>query len=137
VEADWLDCVREPRILAISTLRLDDLRDESRCVLLWDRQQQRCPFIEFSAEQKSACTIYPTRPNDCVACEPGGPKCQQARLLAGRAVLRDTAGAPPNVEIWATEAEFDETWLQEITAAVLAALEAERQAEGSPTQQPG
>ncbi|MCY2993889.1 MAG: YkgJ family cysteine cluster protein [Planctomycetota bacterium] len=122
VEAVWLDCLRESRILVHSKLRLDDLRDEDRIVLLWDRKKHHCPFLKTVRDRSCACAIYPTRPNVCVACEPGGPKCQQARLLGSLPVLRDVEGQPPDVDIWADDCEFDSDWLQEITAEVVAAL---------------
>jgi Fe-S-cluster containining protein len=127
VEADWLDCVREPRILALSQLSLDDLRDDSRCVLLWDRVQEHCPFLSKSDDASCSCAIYPTRPNGCVACEPGGPKCQQARLLARLLVLRDVEDQPPDVDVWADDCEFDPEWLQEMSAEVIAAIASEQQ----------
>ena len=125
IEAIWLDCVREPRILERSKLSLDDLRDEDRCVLLWDREKHHCPFLKNLRDRSCACAIYPTRPNVCVACEPGGPKCQQARLLGSLPVLHDVAGQPPDVDTWADDYEFDSDWLQEIAAEVLAALGAD------------
>jgi Fe-S-cluster containining protein len=130
VEAVWLDCVREPRILAHSrlALTLDDLRDEDRIVLLWDRDTHHCPFLKTRRDRSCACGIYPTRPNACVACEPGGPKCQQARLLGSLPVLRDVEGQPPDVDTWADDCEFDSDWLREISAEVLAAVQAKSQA---------
>ena len=128
IEAVWLDCVREPRILERSKLSLDDLRDEDRCVLLWDSDTHHCPFLETLGDGRCACAIYPTRPNVCVACEPGGPKCQQARLLRNLPVLRDVEGQPPDVDTWADDCEFDSDWLREISAEVLAAVQAKSQA---------
>jgi Fe-S-cluster containining protein len=40
---------------------------------------QACPFL---SEEKT-CSIYPTRPNDCVAMQAGDEQCQQARAESG------------------------------------------------------
>jgi Fe-S-cluster containining protein len=125
VEAVWLDCVREPRLLKLSKLSLNDLRDETRCVLLHDGQRQCCPFLDTPDNGSCCCAIYPTRPNVCVACEPGGPSCQQARLLVELSVLRDVDGSPPDVGGWSDDGDLDPNWLCEVSAAVEAAIQNE------------
>lgn len=102
VEAGWLDALREPKILNVSrhALTLDDLKDGSRCVVLYDRQTKACPFLVDRQDSKCDCSIYPTRPNECVACQAGDPKCQQARMQCGLPLLRDTDGNHPNLESW-------------------------------------
>ena len=39
---------------------------------------QACPFLS----EGKTCSIYPTRPNDCVAMQAGDEQCQQARAEA-------------------------------------------------------
>lgn len=81
VEAYYLDALREPRILDADVTgrkpALDDLDDESRCVLL--ACGLPCRFL--SADGR--CTIYPTRPNTCVGFEAGDEQCQEARTKLG------------------------------------------------------
>ena len=36
----------------------------------------QCPFLS-----SNACTIYPTRPNECVGFMAGSPKCQDTRRM--------------------------------------------------------
>ena len=85
VEAEWVDVVREPRLREADrhyrdhsiTEVLELLRDEMRVVTL--ACGHVCPFL---GKDKS-CSIYPTRPNDCVGMEAGDEQCQQARRSAG------------------------------------------------------
>ena len=60
---------------------LEMLEDGMRAVTL--ACGQACPFL--SAEK--TCSIYPTRPNDCVAMQAGDEQCQQARAAAGLSPL--------------------------------------------------
>ena len=85
VEADLVDLLREPRLISADRHRSGwsfdaaarDLEDESRSLLI--AGVDRCPFL--SAE--NCCSIYPTRPNACVAMQAGDEQCQQAREEAG------------------------------------------------------
>ena len=85
VQADWIDVVREPRLKDADRHYQDQkldkvlemLEDGMRVVTL--ACGQACPFL--SAEK--TCSIYPTRPNDCVAMQAGDEQCQQARADAG------------------------------------------------------
>ena len=84
VEADWLDLLREPRLLEADRhgagwsfdAAAKDLEDEGRSLLI--AGGTRCPFL--GAE--SRCSIYPTRPAACVAMEAGGEQCLEVRHQA-------------------------------------------------------
>ena len=84
VEADWVDAVREPRLLAadanLRALSLGDLQ-EGRIVLLTGNRP--CPFLG----DECMCSIYPTRRQDCVAFEAGSDQCQEARQHSGLPLL--------------------------------------------------
>jgi Fe-S-cluster containining protein len=85
VQAEWLDMVREPRLKDADPYHRDRsvdevlelLRDEMRVVTL--SCGKPCPFL---GDDKS-CSIYPTRPNDCVGMEAGDEQCQDSRKAAG------------------------------------------------------
>jgi len=90
VEADDLDMMREPRLveadpkLANTPLPqvIDALRNDlGRVIVL--ACGHPCPFL--AADNR--CSIYPTRPNACVAMPAGDEQCQLARLQAGLAPL--------------------------------------------------
>lgn len=103
VEAEPLDALREPRIAEVCGLpavpadcyELDEEADEAHPRDVWsggvavlaprfgepiDEKRKEllpCPFL---ADRR--CSIYPTRPNCCVAFAPGSEACQNARELA-------------------------------------------------------
>lgn len=81
VEAYYLDAVREPRLLDADVTgrrqTMDELSDETRCILLAANQPCRFRSVE------GCCTIYPTRPNTCVGMEAGDEQCQEARSRMG------------------------------------------------------
>lgn len=122
VEADWLDAVREPKLLSLKSdvKSLDELRNSGRCLVLYDTETHACPFLVGQHGEKCSCSIYPTRPNVCVISEPGGPKCQQARLLKSLPVLRDKRGDRPDVTTWRDDFGhmYDDSWLEEIAEEV-------------------
>lgn len=91
VEAHWYDAMREPRLLSVGKCTMDELRSEERCIVLYDTQTRACPFVVGNS-----CSIYPTRPVECVCVEAGDAKCQQARGIAGLPMLCDTTGQPPS-----------------------------------------
>lgn len=64
-----LDIVREPRIKE----HVEEFRDEPGRYLL----KTPCPFLV-----DNKCSIYPTRPNICVAFEMGSHDCCSQRLSA-------------------------------------------------------
>ena len=89
VEADYLDVLREPRILEADVtgrrVTLDELAaDDGRCVLL--AANQPCRFLSADGH----CTIYPTRPNACVDMQAGDEQCQEARSRLRLPPLRST-----------------------------------------------
>lgn len=85
VEADILDVLREPRLIEADPhwtgkpllQVLDALDEPGRCVLL--AASRPCRFLG----PDERCTIYPTRPNDCVALQAGDEQCQSARQERG------------------------------------------------------
>ena len=96
VEADLLDVLREPRLLKADRHRSDwpldaalrDLEDVGRSILV--AGVDRCPFLGGD----SRCSVYPTRPNVCVAMQAGDEQCQQARDEAGLSVLQSLTSNP-------------------------------------------
>jgi Fe-S-cluster containining protein len=85
VQAELLDVLREPRLLEADRFYRDRSSEESM-KLLGDEMRvvtlacgQACPFLS----EGKTCSIYPTRPNDCVAMQAGDEQCQQARAEAG------------------------------------------------------
>ena len=82
VEADYLDALREPRLLDadVSGRRVAlDVLDDAHAVLLACGTERPCRFLG----PDNLCGIYPTRPNGCVAFEAGSEECQRARRLFG------------------------------------------------------
>ena len=80
VEAEWLDAVREPRLLdgdvAGRRISLDTLEEDGRCIIL--ACGKSCTFLS-----DNRCSIYPTRPNGCVAFQAGDEQCQEVRRDRG------------------------------------------------------
>ena len=82
VEAYYLDALREPRLLGADVCgqrpTIDELADDDgRCIVL--AAIRPCQFL--SADGR--CTIYPTRPNNCVGMEASDDQCQMARPKLG------------------------------------------------------
>lgn len=98
VEVYDLDVLREPKLAAADVTRPDfgsveavmaDLNsEEGRCLIIAGGVDHPCSF----KGSDDCCSIYPTRPNVCVAMEAGSEQCQYAREAAGLAPL------PPIVE---------------------------------------
>lgn len=94
VEAKYYDAIREPKLYQlVPDMKPAELRQDGRCIILWDKKTHACPFL---CGETKHCTIYPTRPVECVLVEPGDAKCQQARVMKGLALLRDKNGNPPD-----------------------------------------
>ena len=76
VEADAVDVLREPRIEEKYPLgkRHVNLPILEACWVL-SAPGKPCAFLT----KKKRCSIYPTRPQVCVAFLPGSPKCQELR----------------------------------------------------------
>ena len=77
IEIEHLDIIREPKLLNAAELLDGNVEFESD----WEKQYllacgktKPCPFLV-----NNLCTIYPTRPNVCVAMEAGGDQCKMAR----------------------------------------------------------
>ena len=90
VEADLIDVLREPRLpeaqphycgRAIDDV-LEELEDEFKVVLL--NGAEGCAFLAAD----NSCSIYPTRPNACVAMAPGDDQCQESRNCEGLSPLK-------------------------------------------------
>lgn len=76
IEADWLDAIREPRLLGADCTHAVSW---PKCIVLAAGQNFPCRFLGSD----NRCTIYPTRPNVCVGFEPGGEQCLEARRALG------------------------------------------------------
>lgn len=80
VEIEWLDIVREPKLGPPNSQLLDGhgkIKFESdweKEFLLACGKTMPCPFLK-----DNLCTIYPTRPNVCVAMEAGSDQCRLSR----------------------------------------------------------
>lgn len=85
VEADALDLLREPQLAEADPYYrgqpieavLAMLDEPGRCLVL--AASRACIFLDGT----NRCSIHPTRPNDCVAMQPGDEQCQYARAAAG------------------------------------------------------
>ena len=84
VEADVIDLMREPQLLYADRDfvanygpedAIDALQDDvGRCLIIACGKQ--CTFLE-----DNRCSIYPTRPNVCVALQAGDEQCQEVRKM--------------------------------------------------------
>ena len=54
-----------------------EIQNEGKAVIL--ACGSACPFLA----ENNLCSIYPTRPNSCVAMQAGDEQCQHARNAAG------------------------------------------------------
>jgi Fe-S-cluster containining protein len=98
IEIDELDLIREPRLIPASEpfrvpegMVLADGDGEPReeivpgygaGAMLACGPTRPCPMLT-----PGGCSIYPTRPNCCVAMQAGDEQCQMARGMAGLAPL--------------------------------------------------
>ena len=97
VQAEDLDVIREPRLIEAdpywagkSLLEvLNDMEQPGRVVTL--ACGRPCSFLGTDKR----CTIYPTRPNDCVAMQAGDEQCQYARNAMGLPPLQPVSTDPP------------------------------------------
>ena len=67
------------------------LSDESRANLLAAGENRPCPMLDCY----NRCTIYPSRPNNCVAMQAGDGQCQWARSRLGLPPLEPTSSGIP------------------------------------------
>ena len=78
-----IDLAGEPKLAAADSYRGEmefqelDLEQEGRCIVIAGGSP--CPFHD----EELQCSIYPTRPNVCVAMEAGSEQCELAREQAG------------------------------------------------------
>jgi Fe-S-cluster containining protein len=115
VEAAWYDAIREPRIMSLTTLTEQDLRQLDNVVVLYDTDKHQCPFLR---DDTNECDIYPTRPTECVMVAAGDAKCQQARKMKGLGTLRDSGGRLPTRSMLLESCEkygldYDEWFLED------------------------
>jgi Fe-S-cluster containining protein len=81
VEVFELDVLREPRLVSADPYyakgtveeALHVLQDECRCLVI--AGVKACTFLD----RTNRCSIYPTRPEDCVAMQAGDEQCQRDR----------------------------------------------------------
>jgi len=101
LEASELDVMREPRIAAAGA-ECKDGGEYGLSDLCWSLNTgadlgaglPACPFAVINTLGGDAtCMIYRTRPNMCVAFEPGGEQCQELRLGVGLSQALKTAEA--------------------------------------------
>lgn len=98
VEAYEVDVRREPRLIEADLHRIGlplnvviaDLRQPGRCLLIAGGTQHPCRFLDSA----NRCSIYPTRPTDCVGMQAGDEQCQYAREAAGLPPLQPIEGHP-------------------------------------------
>lgn len=87
-----LDLIREPRLIPVSKPLLPGPYDDEVEVVLGYAGGARlacgaahpCPMLGAD----NLCQVYPTRPNCCVAFQPGTDQCQHARERAGLPPLK-------------------------------------------------
>ena len=84
VECDELDLMREPKLQSADRYYKDTTYDQALTVLQEGLDKAivicgACPFLDW----ENLCSIYPTRPNACVAMQAGDEQCQLAREAAG------------------------------------------------------
>ncbi len=93
VEAYELDVSREPRLaiadignwtreMTLQTL-MEELEQEGTCLVIAGGAHA-CSFLG----DDNTCSIYPTRPNVCVAMAAGDGQCLEAREAAGVPLLK-------------------------------------------------
>jgi Fe-S-cluster containining protein len=92
VGAEWVDVIREPRLIdadphwrgkSVQEV-VNEIADGMKMVTL--ACGSPCSFLGTD----NCCTIYPTRPTDCVAMQAGDEQCQQARAAEGLPPLLPT-----------------------------------------------
>ena len=83
IEIDHLDIVREPRLLPVvilldgnGTVEYDSDWEKKYSLACGDKHC--CKMLDGER-----CSIYPSRPNACVAFQPGGRQCNELREMAG------------------------------------------------------
>lgn len=90
IEIQHLDVVREPRLLSV--VELLDGNGEIEFESDWDKEYALAcghfsPCKMLTIDHK--CSIYPTRPNTCVAFQPGSDQCNELREAAGLPLIQN------------------------------------------------
>ena len=95
VEAYHLDILREPHLAAADVSErtremtyetlMADLEQDGSCLVI--AAGEECKFVRGN----NTCAIYPTRPNVCVALEPGSEQCEEAREEGGFRALNEVS----------------------------------------------
>ena len=99
VEVYDLDVLREPRLATadVSQRRqgmdardvMAELEQEGKCLVIACGRDHPCKFLS----NDNLCGIHPTRPNACVAMQPGDDQCQAARESEGLPPLQPVAAS--------------------------------------------
>ena len=118
VEPTYADGLREERLVQImlasvstwptsdkSTWR-DEWREGNITPQMRDPSTRCCVFARVDDELGVSCEIYATRPQQCVAVEPGDAICQHARDIRNLPPLRDRDGNEPTREMMEASAEL-------------------------------
>lgn len=102
VEADELDFARDPRLISLGVKPFRQTPGMSNDYTDDETGEDLGPLVPgyeaggmlacgnthpCPAQSGNLCTIYPTRPNVCVAFRAGSLQCQDARLSEGLALL--------------------------------------------------
>ncbi len=100
VEVYDLDLLREPKLATadigdwargMAQAQLMAELDDGKCLLI-AAPGQTCQFLG----DDNKCTIYPTRPNVCVAMEAGDEQCQESRRKDGLPPLEPVKNTESN-----------------------------------------
>ncbi len=99
VEPGYVDAMREPRLMQLAVdagVTAEQLKERTHCVPIRDREHRRCCFLTGVTDgimgEQWLCSIYSTRPGECVYVQPGDAKCQQARVMAEMTLLKPVDG---------------------------------------------
>lgn len=86
VEAGPVDVLREPRIAQECPVLDGNGTVKHPGHWSWSIAaggMRRCPFFGVNLVGDATCSIYPSRPEDCVSMLPGGGQCAEARREEG------------------------------------------------------
>ena len=83
VEADAIDVIREPKLIDADRFYRGKTLHEVVRLLSEEGRALSVACGKCSMLDGNVCSIYPTRPNECVAMEAGDDQCQQSRKAEG------------------------------------------------------
>jgi Fe-S-cluster containining protein len=100
LDADWLDALREPKIVDRGK-KMDGNGTLDELATGWNLTcGNPCPFLTpllwvnkagvCDGQPHRSCSIYRTRPNACLGMIPGGSQCDDCRRRAGLPPLENT-----------------------------------------------